>query len=106
MLDFTKNNEEFSSFDNLYEEEGRTLITEFYGEADVNYWLEDETEYWCQAFQTVRVANEQVSGVAPKTYAYFADIFNQLYSEKSAKTIIIDTGEVILEMKKKELKKI
>lgn len=73
-----------SSFDNLYEEEGRTLITEFYGEADVNYWLEDETEYWCQAFQTVRVANEQVSGVAPKTYAYFADIFNQLYSGKSA----------------------
>lgn len=73
-----------TSFDNLYEEEGRTLITEFYGEADVNYWLEDETEYWCQAFQTVRVANEQVSGVAPKTYAYFADIFNQLYSEKSA----------------------
>ena len=71
-----------SSFDDLYREEGKTLITTFYGKDDVNYWLEDETEYWCQAFQTVRIANEKVIGVAPKTYAYFADIFNQLYSQE------------------------
>lgn len=71
-----------NDFDDLYKEEGKALITAFYGEDDVKYCLEDETEYFCQAFQTVRFVNEQVTSVAPKTYAYFADIFNKLYNQE------------------------
>lgn len=67
-------------FKEVYEEEAQVLLEKFYGNDDIDYYLNDMVEYYCQAFQTVRLASDKVAGVAPKTWSYFNEIFTQLYN--------------------------
>lgn len=68
-------------FKNIYEEEAEQMMKAYYGD-DSKYKYSDITEFYCSAANVVYWVKEDTSGVAPKSFAYFTDLFNKLYSEE------------------------
>lgn len=68
-------------FKDIYEEEAEKMMKAYYGD-DSEYKYSDVTEFYCSAANVVYWIKEDSSGVAPKTFAYFTDLFNKLYSEE------------------------
>lgn len=68
-------------FKNIYEEEAEQMMKAYYGD-DSKYKYSDITEFYCSAANVVYWIKEDTSGVAPKSFAYFTDLFNKLYSEE------------------------
>lgn len=61
----------------IYEKEAKSLIDAYdFGES---YYSSDSVEYFCEAWKLVLIHREEVKEVAPETYEYFADLFDELY---------------------------
>ena len=68
-----------SSFEDIYNEESEGLINAYWGTAS-QYHYSNPTEYYCTAWNIVYMmqGNDEL-GVAPKTFEYFTNLFNEIY---------------------------
>lgn len=65
-------------FQAIYEEEAQQMIKAYYG--DEMYSASNATEFFCSAWNIVyTMGGYDSEGVAPKTFAYFVDLFSSLY---------------------------
>ena len=62
---------ELTDFLNIYNEEGTALF------GAGSYFLNDEQEYYAEAFYTYLTNKEKLKSRAPKTYEYFKGVFGQ-----------------------------
>lgn len=66
-------------FKELYESEAKDMMLAYFGE-DSEYKYSDITEFYCSAAGVVGVLQGvDKLNVAPKTFAYFTELFNKLY---------------------------
>lgn len=75
------NNIDKDEFHSIFKEEAKSLVTAYYGEeGNVDYYYDDETEYFAQAFQTVlMLGGHDTLNSAPKTFDYMTSIITDLY---------------------------
>ena len=67
-------------FNSIFKEEAKSLVTAYYGdEGNVDYYYNDETEYFAEAFQTVlAMGGHDTLNSAPKTFEYMTSIITDL----------------------------
>ena len=56
----------------------KDMMIAYYGD-DSEYKYSDITEFYCSAANVVYWCKEDQFGVAPKTFAYFTELFEDLY---------------------------
>lgn len=70
-------------FRNIYEQEAKSLVTAYYGDAP--YYYKDKTEYFAQAFQTVLyLGGNDIQEAAPATFNFMSALINDMFNEKEA----------------------
>ena len=76
---YLHNNPLDDEFEAIYEEEAEQMIKAYYG--DEMYSASNPTEFFCSAWNIVyTTSGHDVEGVAPKTFAYFVELFGRLYN--------------------------
>ena len=76
---YLHNNPLDDEFKAIYEEEAEQMIKAYYG--DEMYSASNPTEFFCSAWNIVyTTSGHDVEGVAPKTFAYFVELFGRLYN--------------------------
>ena len=65
-------------FKEIYESEAKDMIVAYYGE-DSEYDYSDITEFYCSAWNIVIWMKQDTYDAAPQTFAYFNDLFDEIY---------------------------